>query len=540
VERRRAGAGGDPYDVLVVGAGPTGLALALQAHDHGARVAVLERRPDQWRPSRALIMHPRTLEVLRPLGVTDALLGRGDTAPRVQLHLGRRTVAAGLDRLALDDTAFPHLVLVRQADVEDVLTLALADRGVLVQRGTTVRGVRSEGDRVTATVLRDGREERAGARYVVGCDGSASTVRAGACVAWKGTRYRHDVLLADVELDGDLAPDVLHAVAGRAGLVFLFPLGERATWRILATARARPSTPPEQPDPVPPSELQQLVDAAGLPARVTDVAWSERVHLEHRLAARYRRGGVLLAGDAAHACSPAGGQGMNTGIQDAANLGWKLAFAAHVPPGRDELLLQSYEDERRPVARAVLALSRTVFWGEAGTDPVARFVRGVVAPVSAPLVPFVLGRRRIVAEGAGVLSQLRWHYRRSPLSWDGRPRSRPGSRPGTRAGDRLPDQVIDVDHHRAARLHELTSCPGAHVLLARDAPDPGLRTRTFLHVHRVTSWPGAGVLVVRPDGHVGFRSDRCVPGQLTRWLQLVCVPEAARPEGSRPDPAGLP
>jgi 2-polyprenyl-6-methoxyphenol hydroxylase-like FAD-dependent oxidoreductase len=523
VVRGRAGASEDPHDVLVVGAGPTGLSLALQAHDHGARVAVLERRPDQWRPSRALIVHPRTLEVLRPLGVTDALLARGDTAPRVQLRLGRRAVPVGLDRLALDDTAFPHLVLVRQADVEDVLTQALADRRVLVQRDTTVCGVRGEGDQATATVRRDGREDRVRARYVVGCDGSASTIRADAGIAWKGTPYRHDVLLADVELDGDLAPDLLHAVAGRAGLVFLFPLGERAPWRLLATAPARPPAAPEERTTVPLVELQQLVDAAGLPATITDVAWSDRVHLEHRLAARYRGGNVLLAGDAAHTCSPAGGQGMNTGIQDAANLGWKLAFAAHVAPGHDELLLQSYEAERRPVARAVLALSRTVFWGEAGTDPLATFFRGLVAPMSAPLVPFALRRRRLVAEAAGVLAQLRWHYRRSPLSVD----ATPPSRFGAKAGDRLPDQVVDVDGRRAVRLHELTACPGVHVLLCRDATDPGLRTTNLLHVHRVTSWPGAGALVVRPDGHVGLRSDPCVAGELTRWLRLVCAPLAA-------------
>jgi hypothetical protein len=212
---------------------------------------------------------------------------------------------------------------------------------------------------------------------------------------------------------------------------------------------------------------------------------------------------------------------MNTGIQDAANLGWKLAFGARVPPGHDELLLQSYEDERRPVARAVLALSRTVFWGEAGTDPVARFVRGAVAPLTAPLVPFVLRRRRLVAEGAGLLSQLRWHYRGSPLSVDATSRG-----PGARAGDRLPDQVVQAGRRPAVRLHELTACPGVHVLLGRDAADAGLRTSNLLHVHRVTSWPGAGALAVRPDGHVGLRSDPCVPAELTRWLQLVCAPVA--------------
>ena len=520
-------AAGDPCDVLVVGAGPTGLALALQAHDHGARVTVLERRPDRWRPSRALIMHPRTLEVLRPLGVTEALLARGDTAPRVDLHLGHHVVPVQLDRFDLDGTAFPHLVLVRQADVEAVLAGALADRGVTVQQDTSVSGVRTADGEVTATFRRAGQEGRATARYLVGCDGTSSAIRRGVGIGWEGAPYRHDVLLADVELDGDLAPEVSHVVAGRGGLVFLFRLGEQATWRLLATTRATDSTAPAgQPGPpVPLNDLQQLVDAAGLPATIMDLAWSARIHLEHRLASQYRRGNVLVAGDAAHTYSPAGGQGMNTGIQDAANLGWKLAFATHAPRGCDELLLQSYQDERRSVARAVLALTRTAFWAEAGTDPVASFVRGVMAPMSAPLVPFVLHRQRIVAEGVRVLSQLRWHYRRSALSLDVAPRCATGAR----AGDRLPDQVVEVGHRPAVRLHELTACAGVHVLLGRDAADPEVRTTGLLHVHRVTSWPGAGALVVRPDGHVGYRSDRCVPGDLSRWLRRICIPILTSP-----------
>jgi 2-polyprenyl-6-methoxyphenol hydroxylase-like FAD-dependent oxidoreductase len=463
-------------------------------------------------------VHPRTLEVLRPLGVPEALLARGDTAPRVELHLGHHVVPVRVDALGPDDTAFPHPVLVRQADVEAVLGGALADRGVTVQRGTAVCAVRSAEGQVVAMCRRAGHEEQVTARYLVGCDGRTSTVRRAVGIGWKGAPYRHDVLLADVELDGDLAAEASHVVAGRGGLVFLFRGGEQATWRLLATTRARPPAPAGQPDP-PVGELQRLLDAAGLPATIRDVAWSARVHVEHRLAAQYRRGSVLLAGDAAHAFSPAGGQGMNTGIQDAANLGWKLAFAAHAPPSCGELLLQSYEDERRSVGRAVLALTHAVFWAEAGTDPLASFVRGVVAPMSAPLVPFVLRRQRVVSEGVRVLSQLRWHYRRSPLSLDVAPRWTTGAT----AGDRLPDGVVEVAG-RAVRLHQLTASAGVQVLLSRDARDPDLRTTDLLRVHRVTSWPGAGVLVVRPDGHVGYRSDRCLPGELNRWLRLVCVP----------------
>ena len=135
-----------PANILVAGAGPAGLALALQAHVHGAAVRIVDRRPQVFRPSRALIMHARTLEVLRPLGVTQALLARADTAPAVDLHLGGRVVRASLGDLALPDTAFPHLSLVRQMDVERVLARALAARGISVERGTELAGVRDGRD----------------------------------------------------------------------------------------------------------------------------------------------------------------------------------------------------------------------------------------------------------------------------------------------------------------------------------------------------------------------------------------------------------
>ena len=165
-------------DILVVGAGPAGLALALQAHDHGAAVRVVDRRPAADRPSRALILHSRTLEVLRPLGVTQALLARADIAPTADLQLGSRIVRVTLADLALPDTAFPHLSLIRQMDVERVLAEALADRGVQVERGTELAGVRDGPAAVRAILRSPAKAEEAQFGFVVGCDGPASTVRA--------------------------------------------------------------------------------------------------------------------------------------------------------------------------------------------------------------------------------------------------------------------------------------------------------------------------------------------------------------------------
>lgn len=514
--RRRA-------DVLVVGAGPTGLTAALQAHDHGAAVRVVERRSEAVRPSRAMIMHPRTLECLRPLGVTGALLERGDTSPRAELQLGRRQVRVELADLALPDTAFPHLTLLRQMDVENVLAQALDQRGIQVERGVELVDVAHGPDgnsAVRATLASRDRVEKTNFRFVAGCDGPGSLVRTMAGIGWRGGSHREEVVLADVELDGELTPGVLHVVAGRDGLVFVFALGEGATWRVLATQPGRgrdlPATAFGQPGPpVPAPEIQRLLDAAGMGVAIDELKWSARVRLQHRLADAYRDRRLFLAGDAAHGHSPAAAQGMNTGILDAVNLGWKLAYAA--VGGEHAALLDSYENERRPVARQVVAMTRMVFFAEASAHPLPAFVRGTLAPLAAPAVPFLMTQRRLIAEAVRTLSQLRVHYRRSILSRDGTPAS---SR-GLRAGDRLPDATVTCDGN-TARLHELTARPGVHVLLSGDAHElDASALGPQVSVHRLTSQPGRDLIAVRPDGHIGFRCGLADPAQLGAWLDLI-------------------
>ncbi|WP_329259185.1 FAD-dependent monooxygenase [Streptomyces pseudovenezuelae] len=512
-------------DVLVVGAGPTGLTLALQAHAHGARVRVIERRPGLFRPSRALILHPRTLEVLRPLGVTDALLEPADTAPTVGLHLGSRVVEAGLADLCLPDTAFPHLSLLRQTDVERVLAQALADRGVTVERGTELVTARDDGHHARALLRSQlGTTEEIRCLFVAGCDGPASTVRACAGIGWHGRPYREEVVLADLELSGDAGRSGAQVFAGRQGLLFLFPLGERATWRLLATRASVGGSGPDfgQPGPaVPFADLQRLLTDAGLDARIERLAWSARVPLQAGLATRFRRGRLFLAGDAAHTYSPATGQGMNAGIQDAVNLGWKLGFAAgcsQAPEGRGkEVLLDSYDAERRPAAYRRLILTHTAFWAEASTGRIPSWLRAVAAPLAAPAVPILLHRPRLVAEGIRSISQLRVNYRNSALSVEGRPRLRGAPRPG----DRLPDATVSIGAH-PQRLHELLTGPGVHVVLQRDStlPSDAVLGR-LVTVLRLRNSPGHGLLAVRPDGHVGFGCGTTDRAGLSDWLSLI-------------------
>ncbi|WP_166849197.1 FAD-dependent monooxygenase [Isoptericola sp. BMS4] len=517
-------------DVLVVGAGPTGLTTALQAHDLGAAVRVVERRPTAFRPSRAMILHPRTLEALRRLGAADAILERADHSPRARVHVGGRVLDVRLADVAWPSTPYPHLTLVRQADVEAVLAEALHERGVPVERGVELLTARTGPHRAHATLRTGGSTEEVACAFVAGCDGPDSTVRRAARIGWRGGTYRTEVVLADAELDGDLAPGMLHVVVGRAGLLFVFALGEGATWRVLATRPATGGGPSGQPgDAVPAAQVAALLDRSGLRTRLAALRWSARVPLQHRLATAFRRGRLFLAGDAAHAHSPAAAQGMNTGILDAANLGWKLAVAAR--GGGGETLLASYEAERRPVARRVLALTHVVFAAEASTGPLPALLRARVLPVAAPAVPALAGEPHLMATVVRLLSQDWATYRRSPLS-----AGAAGRRP--RPGDRLPDRDVTC-RGRTRRLHDLTSVPGFHVLLDRDAPPgAGAGLGPLVRTHRLTSSPGRGVVVVRPDGHVGLSAREVDPDDVAAWLARAGatragVPAAARTPGPR-------
>jgi 2-polyprenyl-6-methoxyphenol hydroxylase-like FAD-dependent oxidoreductase len=505
---------GAPVDVLVVGAGPVGLALALDVVAHGGSVRVVERRDDLPRPSRAMMMHPRTLEVLRPLGVVDEVLARADTSAAADNHAGRRIVSVQLGEVGMGGTAFPHLTMVRQRDVEVVLEGSLRRHGVQVEWGSPLVALSDcGGDAVHATVRSASGVEDVVARFVVGCDGTASTVRGLLGIAWPGRYYPVEVVLADVELSGAVRPGRLQVAVGSQGLVFVFAAGEGAPWRLLATRERRPGTPGLGEEPVPLEELQALVERGGLGASVDRVAWSSRIPLQHRLARRFASGRVFLAGDAAHTHSPAAAQGMNSGVQDAANLGWKLAFAARAGLGPESALLRSYELERRPVARQVLTLTDSVFAAEASTTLLPRLLRGRVLPVVAPLMPLATSQPLVMSTVLRILSQGWVRYRSSPLSIDGDVAAR-----GLRAGDQLRDADV-VSDGRAARLHELTATPGVHVLLSGDAlPGAGCSSEVVSE-HRIASWRRTGVVAARPDGHVGFTSGT---GEgLADWLALV-------------------
>lgn len=340
-------AGPEHVQVAVVGAGPTGLTLGCRLQASGVDAVVLDQAAAGENTSRAAVVHARTLEVLDPLMVTRRLLAEGCVVPVFTIR-DRERVLARLDFGGLP-TAYPYTLMLPQSRIEAILAERLAELGGSLQRPWQVTEVSAqEGPAVLRATDQQGRERTLTADYVVGADGMHSTVRKSVGIAFRGSAYPASFVLADVRMDWPLSAQEVQLFFAPAGLVVVAPL-PGGHHRVVATM----DDAPESPDA---TLVQQLLDERGpAGARVRSLAWSSRFRVQHRVAESYRRGPVFLAGDAAHVHSPAGGQGMNTGIQDAIDLGGVLA---DVLAGRaDEAVLDGYESRRRPVALQVVRLT---------------------------------------------------------------------------------------------------------------------------------------------------------------------------------------
>jgi 2-polyprenyl-6-methoxyphenol hydroxylase-like FAD-dependent oxidoreductase len=538
-------------DVLVVGAGPTGLSLAGQLARFNVRFRIIDKARDRAHESRALAVQARSLEVLQCLGVGETLASRGRTTTRLLLHVDRREpVAIDLGDIGRSDTRFPYILFVSQSDTETVLIEYLASKGVTIERSVDLVSFQREQDSCLCLVRHpDGREEQIRASYLVGCDGAHSTVRKGAGILFEGGVYPQEFALGDVEADGLLPLDAIHAFGAGRGFAMFFPLGKPTTWRVMAMDPAGvPDRVVNDHDDVSTHELS-LADLQGMVTDPTygsvtlrDAAWLTRFRLHHRQAAQYQKGRTFLAGDAAHIHSPVGAQGMNTGIQDAWNLGWKLALVAH---GRaDDRLLESYNAERWPVGRTLLRATDRLFSAFARSLSGGQAVMWLRRVLARTIVEPALTHPRIRALAFHFVSQLGIHYRTGPLVVEGHPRLRGGPR----AGDRLPDAQVRRAGATTYLQQELCG-PHFHLLLCGPVDVWDKRRLTHLaqgstgliaikHLTRDDvpealidvdgqasarlGIDGSGQYLVRPDGHVAFRCSgtdlRGATEYLNRWF----------------------
>lgn len=475
--------------VLIVGAGPTGLTLACDLARSGVPFRLIEAAPGPQPGSRGKGIQPRTLEVFDDLGIVDRVLANGRMAmPTRSTGPDGQVTAGGTETLGVrPDVPYASSLITPEWRVEEALRERLVELGGAVAFGTALEGFRQTDETVAATIVKDGKSETISARWLVGCDGGHSLVRKTAGIAFEGeTREEIRMIVADVEADG-LDRDAWHIWRHDDGMMSLCPLPSTRLFQYQASIG-----PAQDPD-LGLANMQAILErrSGRNDIRLCAVTWSSLWRANIRLADRYRAGRVFIAGDAAHIHSPAGGQGMNTGIQDAHNLGWKIAA---VENGAAPALLDTYEAERRPVAAGVLALS------------------------NARLKEAIEQKGIPIRRDAGTM-QLGITYRGSPLARDDRDETAP-----LRAGDRAPDATHLTSVAGERRLFELTRGGRFTLLAFGDAAVPeGLDARVLRvverpagpddiadtqgHLVRAYRATGRTLVLIRPDGYIAVISD---------------------------------
>jgi 2-polyprenyl-6-methoxyphenol hydroxylase-like FAD-dependent oxidoreductase len=416
---------------LIVGAGPTGLTLALDLARRQIPLRIIDAAPKPFQGSRGKGIQPRTLEIFDDLGVIDAILKSGGPYPKMRVHVGPfsfRAGSLGSTKPSTESVPYPNLWMAPQFRTEEILRERLRAFGVNVEFGTALATFTHDNGGVHAT-LSTGESVRAG--FLVGCDGGHSAVRKGLGLALEGDALDDTPqLVADVEV-ADLDPTDWHLWPfAKGGMIGLCPLPGTSLFQLLSKADAAAAG------------IENIVHRA-TGRHVRQIAWSSIYRPSARMVNRYRVGRVLLAGDAAHIHPPTGGQGLNTGVQDAYNLGWKLA---HVIRGGPDSLLDTYETERLPIAAAVLGLSKRLY------------------------------QTRSIKRGDAT-NQLALHYRASPLSSG-------DSFGNLHPGDRMPDLKLTdgsklFDHLRGCHATELITLEGPRILIRPDGYIAHIGSRQF-------------------------------------------------------------
>ena len=510
-----------PFDVLVVGAGPVGLTMACELARRGVRCRIIDKAATPASTSRALAIFPRTLEIFEMMGMVDPVLGAGHQLSGVAIYNRSGQIAhIGFSSLP---SRYRFAVSLPQSETERLLTEHLTGFGIVVDREKELLNLSQLPDAVQAVIRNsEGLDERFESGWLIGCDGAHSSVRHLLGLPFEGNADPETFLLADVKIDGPLDHVHIHLFLTGEGLVGIFPLrGDRC--RIIVNT---PMDAEGQPvGDLRLAEIQSILESrtnSGI--RLTEPVWMSRFRISHRKIPDFRVGRIFLAGDSAHIHSPAGGQGMNTGIQDAMNLAWKLALVVHKKS--PDSLLDSYNEEREPVAKMVLSL----------TDRLTRLacLHGALSQqLRDALLPILTGIHLVEDRIAETMAEIGIHYRHSSIV-----SGKTGH--AVHAGDRAPDCEFQQGTTREPlRLFDLFRKPMHHLLCFADT-DADIASKACalcvevgrhfnglidaLVVTRGTQadfsevlfdWDGAAhalyeaepgaFVLIRPDGYIGFR-----------------------------------
>ena len=484
--------------VLIVGAGPTGMTAAIELKRLGMDVRIIDKSEHMARYSQALVVQARTLEQFQRYGLADRAIARGRKLNEAKFYSeGKLIVNFTLDHV---ESRYPFALFIPQSETEALLNGHMESMGVRTERSVELVSLKQNGE-IQATIRHvDGRTEELSPRWLVGCDGAHSGVREKTGTPFEGGRVGISFFLADAEIMGPDAPaDELSLHLSHGNVVFMGRLTDR-TVRLIVALHEQPTIDGERDLTI--DDFQRMVDQVGVRIHIRSAEWMTPFHVTDRQAKHYRIGNVFLAGDASHIHSPVGGQGMNTGIQDVANLAWKVAA---VTRGADDSLLDSYEEERGEVGRALLRFTERGLKFATASNPVVEKLRDTLAPIIVKLPP-------VQQNAVGFISETAIEYRSSSIVADY------GGDGHLRAGDRLPDLQLKNCGVRSTLLGDWTE-PRHRVFglnLDKDDIDilrsnlrwadvvPLINSDLDDEGRRLLGDEGK-MFVLRPDGYIGFR-----------------------------------
>jgi 2-polyprenyl-6-methoxyphenol hydroxylase-like FAD-dependent oxidoreductase len=489
--------------VLIVGAGPTGLVLALWLTRLGIQVRIVDKTAEPGTTSRAVAVQARTLEFYRQLGLAEDVVARGREVSAAKAWVAGREVAhAVFGDMGAGISPYAYAFIFPQDEHERLLIDRLRDAGASVERETEFVGFEESGDHIVARLKRAGaRLDSCEAAFVAGCDGTHSRVRENLSIGFAGGTYEHLFYVADVEAGGRVMNGEIHVALDRTDFLAVFPLKDAHRARLVGAVRHGAEDAPRRESLTWNDVSRRVIE--WLRIDVKRVHWFSTYHVHHRIADRFRSGHAFLLGDAAHVHSPVGGQGMNTGIGDAVNLAWKLA--AVLRRRADDRILDTYEPERIAFARRLVATTDRAFTGVTSSTATARALRLHIVPLLLPALLTVNAFRRLAFR---TISQTAIDYRGSTLSQ--------GHAGSIRGGDRLPWVPLESSRNGADNFAPLTSlewqvhvygrvpselralCAERHVGLLEFGWKPAMERAGFQR---------DSLYLVRPDGYVALAGE---------------------------------